>query len=55
MVTIALRLRVYIFGGGIAAWLVGGRKEEAADAFGFGATVKAARERRTPKCFEANG
>jgi hypothetical protein len=36
LVTIALRLRVYIFGGGIAAWLVGGRREGAADAFGFG-------------------
>ena len=31
LVTIALRLRVYIFGGWIAAWLVGGRREEPED------------------------
>ncbi len=55
LVTIALRLRVYIFGGGIAAWLVVGGGRRRRTLLGSGATVKAARQRRTPKCFEANG
>jgi len=54
LVTIALRLRVYIFGGWIAAWLVGGRKEEAADAFGFGRGCESGAGALHSKCFEAN-